>query len=62
MKEEAKKKKREKTSNFKVPEKLAGEAGLAPVQSDRSSRFEQLLLSLLHHRVGGFPEKLVVVM
>ena len=34
--EEAKKKKREKS--FKVPEKL-GEAGLAPVQSDRSSRF-----------------------
>ena len=29
---------REKKSSFKVPEKL-GEAGLAPVQSDRSSRF-----------------------
>jgi len=36
VKEEGKKK-REKNS-FKVPEKLAGEAGLVPVQSDRSSR------------------------
>ena len=34
-----KKKKSEKISSFKVPEKLGGEAGLAPVQSDRSSRF-----------------------
>lgn len=31
-------KKKEKNSSFKVPEKLGGEAGLAPVQSDRSSR------------------------
>ena len=32
-------KSKEKNSSFKVPEKLGGEAGLAPVQSDRSSRF-----------------------
>ena len=39
VEDEAKKKKSEKNSSFKVPEKLGGEAGLAPVQSDRSSRF-----------------------
>ena len=35
--------KMEKKSSFKVPEKRTGEVGLAPVTSDHSSRFLQLL-------------------